>query len=470
MHFFDLINEDVFRPLTGINKKSYMDILNILWYRCKRSSTYSIEKSTAMDEVEAYFIGLGEGIELDEEDQGEEEESEGASPRALAGLFLRRLRKTGWLDEKDGDYEQEPLIAINHKLVPLIKSFEEVIYPQNNTYKGKFYKIYTILNDIKKQANPYETGLKEVSEDMDKLNQSLRQLAASIEDHIDNLTKGKSPQEILSFFEQYEERIVVGAYHRFKTNDNLFYYRESLQESLDMCESEMRDVLVKDYMEVENQSESQAVDAIKDLIKKIREDVLETEGIMRIIDDRHITYRTRAVQRARFLLLSDGSIKSKINGLLQYYTSLLRDKDDLYTRDDSMVNPIFQIYGQNYFAQDSLATPSQKRKPTEIDLMDIVADIEPEVFDRENQKIIDYVKNALTSKNVNDFARQLLAEKKSISAKSVVDQDGQALVKVIGLYTYSQAQDRVFDIISKDNYVQCGGVRFKEFIIEERKG
>ena len=54
-----------------------------------------------------------------------------------------------------------------------------------------------------------------------------------------------------------------------------------------------------------------------------RMDIEEMEAIMRTIDDRHILYRTRAVQKAQFMLLSDGSVKSKINNLLRYYARQL---------------------------------------------------------------------------------------------------------------------------------------------------
>ena len=42
------------------------------------------------------------------------------------------------------------------------------------------------------------------------------------------------PYHIL--FDQYEEKVVAAAYHRFKTSDNLFNYRAYLEEGLDACE------------------------------------------------------------------------------------------------------------------------------------------------------------------------------------------------------------------------------------------
>jgi len=371
--FLMLCNEDLFRPLTGTNKRRYMDILSLLWDKCRRMPMYAVEKSTVIDEVESYFIGLGENIVFDESDKTDEDDLIYTTDYRMAATnFLRRLKNTGWLEEKEGDYEDESKIAINYKIVPILKSFNEIVNAKLITYKGKLFKIHTLLNNIKQQENPYEAVLKEVSEDMDNLNQSLLQLAASIEEHIDVLTKGKTPEEVLGFFEKYEERIVVGAYHRFKTNDNLFYYRTNLYEQLDFCETELLQQLIVDYMEVEQKEQADAFYEIEKLINKIRDDVGEMEDIMREIDNKHIVYRTRAVQRAQFLLLSDGSVKSKINGMLQYYATQIVEWDDINDYDDTIANGMFQIYGQNYYSYESLATPTKRRNPTQIELMSVI--------------------------------------------------------------------------------------------------
>lgn len=368
MNIFDEVDENLFRPLTGINKRKYVDILTLIWDKCKRMPMYAIEKSTIFDMVEDYFYGLDEQVELDLEEQ-EETDGNIADMRVIAGGFVRRLKETGWLTEKEGEYEEESKLAINYKVVPLLKSFQEIISPTIITYKGKLFKIYSMFEHISEQGSPYEGVLKEASEDFDNLNQALRILSASIEDHINKLTQGKKPEEVLEFFEKYEEKIVVGSYHRFKTNDNLFYYRTSLYESFDKCEDVLMDALVTDYMDAERVDKAEATVKIKELITKVRMDIEEMEAIMRTIDDRHIIYRTRAVQRAQFLLLSDGSVKSKINNMLQYYASQIKTKDDLYEDDETVCQNVFQIFGQNFFDSASLATPVKKRRSSPIELM-----------------------------------------------------------------------------------------------------
>ena len=469
MNIFDEVDENLFRPLTGTNKRKYVDILALIWDKCKRMPMYAIEKSTIFDMVEDYFFGLDEQVELDLEEQ-EETDGNTLDARVIAGGFVRRLKDTGWLIEKEGEYEEESKLTINYKVVPLIKSFQEIISPSIITYKGKLFKIYSMFEHISDQGSPYEGVLKEASEDFDNLNQALRSLAASIENHINTLTQGKKPEEVLEFFEKYEEKIVVGSYHRFKTNDNPFYYRTSLYESLDKCEDVLFDALVTDYMDVERVDKAEASVRIKEMIAKVRMDIEEMEAIMRTIDDRHIIYRTRAVQRAQFLLLSDGSVKSKINNMLQYYASQIETKEDLYEDDDTVCYDVFQVFGQNFIDSSSLATPVKKRRSSPIELMVVIDDLDMNLVEEKNRKIREYIKNALTSENVNAFAKDILQDKSVVSISGVFENNPDMLTKIIGLYTYSQTPEREYEIRVKDTYVECNGVRFKEFIVEKRKG
>lgn len=468
MNIFDEVSESLFKPLAGINKRKYVDILTLIWDKCKRISTYDTDKNDIFSMVEDYFYGLDEQVELDIEEQKEIDDNT-SNARFTAGIFIRRLKNTGWLTEKDGDYEQEPKLGINYKVVPILKSFQEIINPKMVTYKGKLFKIYFMFEHISEWSNPYEYVLKETSEDFDNLNQELRILSASIENHINNLTDGKSPQQILELFEKYEDKIVIGSYHRFKTNDNLFNYKNSLYDSLDRCEYVLFDTLVTDYMDTERVDKTEATLRIKELIAKVRMDIEEMENIMRTIDDRHIIYRTRAVQRAQFVLLSDGSVKSKINNILRYYASQINSKDDLYKQDDTFCYDIFQIFGQNYIDSSSLRPPIKKRRSSPIELMANVDELDIELVEEKNRIMREYIKNALTSENVNAFAREVLQGKTAVAISSVFENNPDAITKIIGLYTYSQSPERDYDIKPKDKVIECNGFRFKEFILEKRR-
>ena len=169
------------------------------------------------------------------------------------------------------------------------------------------------------------------------------------------------------------------------------------------------------------------------------------------------------------MLLSDGSSKSKINNILRFYVSQINSKEDVYDEDDSIASDIFQISVQNFFDCNSLSTPVKKRKPTAIEFMDIIEELDQEIIDEKNRKMMEYIKNALTSENVNRFARDILNGNHAVQISSVFENDPDTLIKIIGLYTYSKTSEREYDIRLRDNVVESNGVRFKDFIVEERR-
>ena len=141
----------------------------------------------------------------------------------------------GW-KRQPGSYEGEASLAFVPEVAPLLEALEEILNPRVVTYTGKLYKAWQLLGSIGQEKSPYENVLREVDADLDALNRSLRALNASIGHYIDRLTRNRTPQEVLELFDQYEEKVVAAAYHRFKTSDNLFNYRAYLEEELDDCE------------------------------------------------------------------------------------------------------------------------------------------------------------------------------------------------------------------------------------------
>lgn len=49
MQLFDVVSQDFFKPLTGINRRKYVDIITLIWLRCKRSPLYGESKTLMLD-------------------------------------------------------------------------------------------------------------------------------------------------------------------------------------------------------------------------------------------------------------------------------------------------------------------------------------------------------------------------------------------------------------------------------------
>lgn len=351
MQLFELVSPRLFRPLAGPNRAFYAELLLLLWEECRHTADYSILRAEAVSRAEDYFAALAKPLALDADDAGDEAEQPTRDPHTLALGFLLRLRRTGWLAEQPGSYEEEPALAFVPEVTPLLEALEEILNPRVVTYTGKLYKAWQLLQNVGEEKSPYENVLREVAGDLEALNKSLRALNASIGHYLDRLTRNRTPQEVLELFDQYEEKVVAAAYHRFKTSDNLFNYRAFLEEGLDDCETNYLPQLALDYARVERCAPSEAAPAVRALIQKQRDALEEMSTLIREIDASHVRYRKRAVQRAQFLLLSDRSAQGSVTALLRRYAEDIKTPDQLFEPDDGPLAARLKLWPVQVFGE-----------------------------------------------------------------------------------------------------------------------
>jgi len=465
MNLFELLDPKMFRPLAGRNQAIYADLLMLLWERCSTSQDYGIGKGMLTDMAEEYMEALPVPPQPEEDD---ETGDAARSPRSQALSYMRKLQRTGWLEEQEGGYEEEARVALSAPGVHLLRAFDAMLHPKTVTYSGKLFKAYRLLQGIGEEKSPYENVLKEVSSDMADLNTSLRQLNASIGTYIDRLTRNKTPQEVLDLFQQYEEKIVVAAYHRFKTSDNLFSHRTEILEGLDECEERYFGALTEDYCRVEQVGEAEGAAGVHRLIQSVRDELDMMHDLLGEIDRNHVTYRQRAVQRAQFMLLSDGSTQGKINDLLRYYAETLQGPEELFAVDESPLSRQWRLYPAAVAGRQFLKPAVSSRRPTPIEQVPPEEPIPPEELERQQKLLMEYVRQAVTQENVNRFAQKALLSRETVSASALVEEDGAELIKVIGLHTYSRSEDRNYELTAGEEWISRGGIRFQQFWVRKR--
>lgn len=468
MQLFELVSPRLFRPLAGPNRAFYAEILLLLWEECRHTADYSISRAGAVSRVEDYFAAIARPVALDEDGAGDEAEEATRDAHALALGFLLRLRRTGWLTEQAGSYEQEASLAFEPEVTPILEAMEEILNPRVITYTGKLYKAWQLLRSVGEEASPYENVLREVASDLDTLNHSLRALNASIGHYIDRLTRNRTPAEVLELFDQYEEKVVAAAYHRFKTSDNLFNYRAFLEEGLDECEAKHLACLALDYARVERCAPNEAAPAVLALIQRQRDALEEMSSLIRQIDDSHIRYRKRAVQRAQFLLLSDRSAQGSVTALLRHYADQIRTPDQLFEPDEGPVGACLHLYPAQVFGEKPLYPPAAARTAEPLAPVRTV-NFDPERLRQEQQLLLDYARMAVTEENVERLAMAALAARDSVRASTLADEYPEDFARVIGLHTYSQSPRRRYDIRLTGQWVERGGFRFEDFILTPRR-
>ena len=99
------------------------------------------------------------------------------------------------------------------------------------------------------------------------------------------------------------------------------------------------------------------------------------------------------------------------------------------------VQNVFQIFGQNFFDSASLATPVKKRRSSPIELMAVIDELDMELVEEKNRKMMEYIRNALTSENVNSFAKDILQGKTAVSISSVFKDNPEILKQLLSSMT-----------------------------------
>ena len=444
MQLFELVSPRLFRPLAGPNRAFYAELLLLLWEECRHTADYSLSRAETVSRAptrETHTLALG---------------------------FLLRLRRTGWLEEQPGSYETEPTLAFVPEVTPLLDALEEILNPRVVTYTGKLYKAWQLLGSIGQEKSPYENVLREVASDLETLNKSLRALNASIGHYIDRLTHNRTPQEVLELFDQYEEKVVAAAYHRFKTSDNLFNYRAYLEEELDDCEEHYLPQLAFDYARVERCAPNEAAPRVRALIQQQRDALEEMSTLIKEIDASHIRYRKRAVQRAQFLLLSDRSAQGSVTALLRRYAEDIRSPEQLFEPDDGPVAKRLHLYPAAVFGTKPLYPPAAPRTVALLAPVRTEA-LDPGQLQKEQQLLLDYARLAVTEENVSLLARQALAARSQVNAATLAEEYPNDFAGIIGLHTYSQSPHRDYDITLTGNWVERSGFRFQDFVLTRRK-
>ena len=124
MQLFELVSPRLFRPLAGPNRAFYAELLLLLWEECRHTADYSISRVEAVSRAEDYFAALAKPLALDADGAGDEDEQPTRDPHTLAVGFLLRLRRTGWLEEQPGSYEEEPTLAFVPEVTPLLEALD----------------------------------------------------------------------------------------------------------------------------------------------------------------------------------------------------------------------------------------------------------------------------------------------------------------------------------------------------------
>lgn len=458
---FHIIDEHFFVPLASPNKLVYWECICKLFSVMDHQLSFGVERDVLIEELQYYFEA-SQAAEL------EGEEVAGKSARDKANWMLRKLENYGWVDiETDKSYVQR--VNFKEYAVKVIRTLLEIAEGKQIEYQGYIYTIYSLVRSS--TDNP-GVVLLSIVENTDMLITGLKNLSSSIKHYIDELTRYKTPAEIMDvLFNDYIENIVDKAYHRLLTSDNVSKFRPEIIERL---ESKSRsksyvDKASEELTGIREISKDEAEELVYHYIHQVIDAFQNMDEILSEINRKHTQYQRAAINRAKFYLIGGEDVRGQIK-------EILSGMNEEINRDDMDLNGIYRIgfmdeliriYNSAVLDEKSLYTPLEGKRAFEPEML---LDEEPdqELRNEKMRRMLEKMARVLNPDKINNYVEKQLGSRKEMSASELPLENTDDFVKMIYIRLYGQRKNMKYRIAIKE-MIKKDGYRFTDFTIHRKE-
>lgn len=300
----------------------------------------------------------------------------------------------------------------------------------------------------------------------------LKNLSSSIKHYIDELTKYKTPAEIMSvLFNDYIENIVDKAYHRLLTSDNVSKFRPEIIERL---ESKSRsksyvDKASEELAGIREIPKDEAEELVYHYIHQVIDAFQNMDEILLEINRKNTQYQRAAISRAKFYLIGGedvrGQIKEILSGMNEKINQEEMDLSGIYRIE--FMDELIRIYSSAVLDEKSLYTPIEGKKAFEPEML---LDTEPdqELRDEKMRRMLNKLARVINPEKVNNYVEKHLGDRREMLASELPLENTDDFVKMIYIRLYGQRKNMRYTIAVKD-MIKKDGYRFNDFAIHRKE-
>ena len=458
---FRIISDNFFVPLASPNKQIYWECICKLFTIMNHQLSFGVERDVLVEELQYYFEQAN-AISIEEEDMS------GKSNRDKANWMLRRLEYYGWIEiEADKSYVQR--VSFQEHAVKLIKTLLEISEGKKIEYQGYIYTIYSLV-----RGNTGNPGIELLSivENTDMLITGLKNLNSGIKHYIDELTKYKTPAEIMDvLFNDYIENIVDKAYHRLLTSDNVSKFRPEIVERL---ESKSRSKTYiqkasKEIAEIREISVEEAEELVYQYIHEVIDAFLNIDEILAEINRKNTQYQKAAINRAKFFLLGGEDVRGQIKEILSALNTQINEENmdlgGIYRIE--YLDDLTRIFSVGLLDEKSLYVPIEGKK--EFKPVEIQTDSVDEMLRQEKlRKMMQKMEKVLNPQKIDAYIETHMKDKMQMNASELPLENVEDFVRMIYVRLYGQRKNMKYSIKTTEE-IEINGYRFRDYEIHKKE-
>lgn len=458
---FQVISENFFVPLASPNKMIYWECLVKLFSVMNYQLSFGVERDVLVQELQYYF-------EQEQAVSIEEEGFDGKNSRDKANWMLRRLEYYGWIEiETDKSYVQRA--SLKEYAVKVIKTLLEIEEGRQIEYQGYIYTIYSLVRSS--TDNP-GIVLLSILENTDMLITGLKNLNSGIKHYIDELTKYKTPAEIMDvLFNDYIENIVDKAYHRLLTSDNVSKFRPEIVERLE-SKSRSKSYIEKASAEIAGIREittEQAEELVYQYIHEIIDAFQNMDDILAEINQKNTQYQKAAINRAKFYLIGGEDVRGQLKEILSEINERINAENmelgGIYRI--TFLDELIKLYSSGVLDERSLYVPIEGKKEFKpVELSDDLPD--QALRQAKLKKMMEKMERVLNPQKIDLYVLNCMKDRKEMMASELPRQTTEDFVHMIYVRLYGQRKNMKYKIETGEE-TAVNGYRFKDYIIRKKE-
>ena len=327
--------------------------------------------------LDDYISGLIAIIE-DREYFTEDEDDQGSlTTNQKARLIINKLIKVGWVDRefKDGSFVE--VLNLRDYSIKVLKLLEEISNSKMQEYNSLVFSSYSSLKQaMQEEPQRMYDALLAAKESTSRLVDELKSLYHNIRNYHRQISEINELNELIrDHFDGYKS-LIDRIYHPIKTMDSVYRYSRPIQEILinvlgddnllsSMCK---RAEMIKLY-----ESDEKALEAIRSDIDFIMVAYQSIGGLVDDIDRKHSLYTRNSIQKIRYLLTADRSIKGKLISIMQIFVNSEGEKQEkiLDILHDNIVASRQESFDTKSFYHKNIRSRRIDADPIQIDSDDI---------------------------------------------------------------------------------------------------
>jgi len=472
MHLFDVLPENLFSILASKNKYIYVDALFVL------RKAFRQEMTIKKDDLIAMLISnLDEkmlSIDMEEMENAQEpfmepsnennSDSNGASNfslSAIAHFILRRLKDARWIDiEPDDSFEEiVTLPDYSIKLINLLFSFTDESLREYNSYVFSTYSALKTANEEQEGSSGYD-ALFAAYENTVKLVDELKSLYNNIRRYHQALSEFSTVNEVLKgHFDEYKTLVSDRIYHPLKTLDSIPRYKAPILRFLQrwLTDSALRQRTVEQaVMRSRYETLEEGHEDIIDKIGYIMDTYEHLERILEEIDRKNTAYTRASVEKMRYLLNTDRSIKGKLVEILKKVADSPQENREMFI---ARLQEAVELFHQGYIDNSSLYTRAarhnKKIESPPLQLPSSHTDQEEDIV----KAFLDKAKKSYTHARIMDFMQNIMKDLDVVYSREIPLSDDDAFILLMFATLKGCDRKAFYKVEFMDGYVYNNGYR-----------